>query len=363
MSAKVISADSHVQISHEAIKAHLASKYHEAYDEAVTEYDRRTFRDSPTGQVNAGHMDVQKTLAQTHTHPAAGRAGHSDAVERLQDMDTDRVDVEVLYCEVSAFRYLYDLKSGAREATRAFNDTLQDFAATDPKRLVLSYQIPIHDIHDAVAEVKRVIGIGAHSLQLPVFPAQLGYPDYYHERYEPLFSVIEESGLPICCHIGLNAALDDVARRDPTPNKAIMVSMSGLSSSEAFGMWIMTGVLAKFPRLKVVMVEAGLGWVASWVEKADDMVTRRGYKFPELEELPSTYFHRQMFLTFIDEPLAIECLRYRLGVENIMWSSDYPHPVSSWPNSEAIISKQFRDVPVDEKELIISGNAERVWNL
>ena len=174
MSTKVISADSHVQISHEAIKAHLASKYHEAYDEAVTEYDRRTFRDSPTGQVNAGHMDVQKTLAQTHTHPAAGRAGHSDAVERLQDMDTDRVDVEVLYCEVSAFRYLYDLKSGAREATRAFNDTLQDFAATDPKRLVLSYQIPIHDIDDAVAEVKRVIGIGAHSLQLPVFPAQLG---------------------------------------------------------------------------------------------------------------------------------------------------------------------------------------------
>ena len=128
-------------------------------------------------------------------------------------------------------------------------------------------------------------------------------------------------------------------------------------------MWIMTGVLAKFPRLKVVMVEAGLGWVASWVEKADDMVTRRGYKFPELEELPSIYFHRQMFLTFIDEPLAIECLRYRLGVENIMWSSDYPHPVSSWPNSEAIISKQFSDVPVEEKELIISGNAERVWNL
>ena len=63
------------------------------------------------------------------------------------------------------------------------------------------------------------------------------------------------------------------------------------------------------------------------------MVTRQGYEFPAITELPSLYFHRNVFLTFIEEPTALERLRDVIGVENIMWSTDYPHPVTSWPNS------------------------------
>jgi predicted TIM-barrel fold metal-dependent hydrolase len=70
-----------------------------------------------------------------------------------------------------------------------------------------------------------------------------------------------------------------------------------------------------------------------------------------------------MFLTYIEEPDAIQFLRQRIGVENILWSTDYPHPVSSWPNSRAIVEEQFRGVPDAERELIVAGNAARVWNL
>jgi predicted TIM-barrel fold metal-dependent hydrolase len=264
---------------------------------------------------------------------------------------------------VSAFRYIGDLKSGANESTVAFNSVLSEFAAPDPDRLVVSYQIPIGDIDFAVSEVQRVAAFGGKSLQLPVFPNEIGLPEYFDQRYDPLWSAISEAGLPICCHIGLNTNLDSLTQRDPTPQKGVMVPMAGLSCGEAFGMWILTGVLERYPDLKLVFVEPGLGWVAWWLYIVDDMVQRQGYQFPELTELPSTYFHRQVHLTFIDEPDGVQLLRHRLGVRNIMWSSDFPHPVTSWPRSQEVIAESFAGVPEDEKRLMLCENAERVWNL
>src|SRR5205807_155286 len=109
--------------------------------------------------------------------------------------------------------------------------------------------------------------------------------------------------------------------------------------------------------------EPGLTWVAWWLETVEDMVLRSGYEFPAITELPTAYFHRNVSLTFIDEPLAIQRLRDIIGVENMMWSSDFPHPVTSWPNSKKVIEEQFAGVPADERELILSGNAARVWQL
>jgi predicted TIM-barrel fold metal-dependent hydrolase len=128
-------------------------------------------------------------------------------------------------------------------------------------------------------------------------------------------------------------------------------------------MWILGGVLERFPRLKLVFVEPGLGWVAWWLQTVDDMVLRQGYEFPALTELPSAYFHRSVALTFIEELDAVQHLRHRLGTENIMWSTDYPHPVTSWPHSRAIVDEQLAGVPERERELIVAGNAARVWNL
>ena len=245
----------------------------------------------------------------------------------------------------------------------AFNDALDEFASADRQRLCVSYQIPIHDIDFAVSEVARIAGRGGKSLQLPVFPAEFGLPDYYDGRYDPLFSAIEETGLPVCCHIGLNTSLDDLSRRDPTPQKGVMVLMTPLSTAEAFGMWVLTGLLARHPKLKLVFVEPGLAWVAWWLHSADDMVRRQGYEFPGLTELPSYYFQKNVHLTFIEEDFSLEFLRHKIGVHNILWSSDYPHPVTSWPRSREVVEKQFHSIPPDERELILSGNAIRVWNL
>ena len=83
----------------------------------------------------------------------------------------------------------------------------------------------------------------------------------------------------------------------------------------------------------------------------------------KITELPSHYFHQNVFLTFIDEPHAVRLGHESLGIENIMWSSDYPHPVSSWPNSQSIVDRMFADVSPHDRELVVSKNAARVWNL
>ena len=222
-------------------------------------------------------------------------------------MDDDGVDASVNYCEVSSFRYLYLIEDGWREATRAFNETLGDFAAADPKRLIVSYQIPIHDIDAAVAEVQWAASVGCKSLQLPVYPAELGLPDYWDERYDA--AVRGDPGdraSRSACHIGMNTQLDDLARRDPTPQKGIFVPMVALSAAEALGMWIMGGVFERFPRLKVVFVEPGLGLGVVVARTSSTTSTQRqGYDFPAITELPSHYFRQNVYLTFIDEPDAV----------------------------------------------------------
>jgi predicted TIM-barrel fold metal-dependent hydrolase len=352
---RLISADSHVSLTQAKIKEHMPQRIHDEYDTALATLVANQRRTMGAGAANTASMQSRK-------YPSAGRAGYTDPQERLKDMDTDGVDVEILYCEVSGFRYLYLMDDGWREASRGFNDALVEFASADPKRLVLSYQIPIHDIDHAVAEVRRVAAAGAKSLQLPVNPSELGLADYYDERYRPLWSAISDLGLPVCLHIGLNTALDDLARRDPTVGKGIMVPVTGLMTAEALGMFVCAGVLQRFPDLKIVFVEPGMGWVPWWLDTVDDQVTRQDYDFG-LKELPSFYFHRQVHITFIEESLALSKLRHEIGVSNILWSTDYPHPVSSWPHSRQLIEDQFTGIPADERAAMLSGNAIRVWNL
>jgi predicted TIM-barrel fold metal-dependent hydrolase len=352
MTERLISADSHVATSHEAIKERLASKYHDDYDGAVSRY-----------YTDIMQMFDGKDMSNQRKHPASSRPGYQDAGERLKDMDLDGVDVEVLYSEVSAFRFLNDVGAGTDDATRAFNDALHDWASVDPRRLVVSYQIPINDIDFAVQEVKRVAAFGGKSLQLPVYPSEAGLPEYFDERYVPLWSTIQEIGLPVCLHIGLNTNIRDLARRDPTPQAGVMVPIVALLSAEALGMIIMGGVLERFPQLKIVLVEPGIGWLPWWMDVADDMTVRQGYDFPAIKELPSFYFKRNISVTFIDEVDAIHLQRYKIGVENLMWSTDYPHPVSSWPHSRKIVEETMQGVPSDERELMVSGNAIRIWGL
>jgi predicted TIM-barrel fold metal-dependent hydrolase len=84
------------------------------------------------------------------------------------------------------------------------------------------------------------------------------------------------------------------------------------------------------------------------------------YEFPGVKELPSTYWKRQMAVTFVDEPEAIDN-RYELGVENLLWSTDFPHPCCNWPNAQAKVAEMFKDMPDEETDKITWGNGARMY--
>ena len=164
-------------------------------------------------------------------------------------------------------------------------------------------------------------------------------------------AAIQETGLPICCHIGLNTELDDLARRDPTPQKGIFVPMVALSTGEAFGMWIMAGVSRALPGAqgRVRRARARLGGVVPLHRRRHGDAP--GLRVPGVTELPSFYFHRNIALTFIDEPDAIRQPATPLGIENIMWSTRLPAPgveLAALPASWW--SGPFAGVPDDERD-------------
>ena len=84
--------------------------------------------------------------------------------------------------------------------------------------------------------------MGGKSLQLPVFPAELGQPDYFHERYDRMWAAISASGLPVCCHIGLNTALDQLGRPRPDAAPRVDAVVHAAVGCEALGMWLLTGI-------------------------------------------------------------------------------------------------------------------------
>ena len=303
---RLISADSHVKMDHEQVKAHLPARLHEAYDEAAGTYEAGM--KVGAGAANRAGATQKRTDQGAALNSVFTRPGYWDPHERLKDMDTDGVEAEVLYCEVSAFRYLYHVKDGWREAAQAFNDALYDFGSVDPKRLIVSYQIPIHDIDVAVAEVKRVAELGEVTAAAGV-SRRARSARLLRRAVRPAVQRHEETDLPICCHIGLNTGLDELTRRDPTPNKGVMVPIAACRRPRrsACGSW---AACSSAPRLKVVFVEPGVGWVAWWLYIVDDMVTRQEYEFPAITEMPSHYFHRNVFLTFIDEPDGVQLLRH-----------------------------------------------------
>ena len=347
---KLISADSHVAISLDAIRERLPESRHQAFDDAIT----------AQAKIEDDLRGGKKLSMEDWDLEAFRDPGYRDPVARLAAMDRDGVRAEVLYSEVSAFRAFGLVKGDWKPISRAFTDHLTEFASHDPDRLAVSYQVPIIDIPYAVAEVERLAGLGARSVHLPCFPSEIGLPDYHDPVYDPLWGVLQETGISISHHLGNRHWLYDVWRRDPTPQLAIFTSMPALALSEVIAWWILTGTLERFPELKIVFVEPSLYWVAGFLASLD--TKSKVYDLPGLQMKPSEYFRRNMALTFMDDEVGLH-MRHLIGVENILWSTDFPHPATTWPNSQAIVTRQFADVPDDERELICNGNAARIYGL
>ena len=288
------------------------------------------------------------------------REGGMDVELRLADLAKDGVNAEVIYPQ-AVFKQFSSPDAGFQRAlARLYNDYHHEVFGAHPERFVVSAQVPVVDIDDAISEVQRVASMGYRSLSLPVTMPTRSYnsPDY-----ERLWAAVEEIGIPLAFHVFTRGP----AVRAPEPGeRRVPNDLEGqvLGMTEAMYPMVQligSGALQRHPDLKFVLVESGIGWLAWLLTQMDDNHHRRHmWEVPKLDLLPSEYFKRQRYATFGEDPVGL-LAREITGVDCLLWGSDYPHDEGTFPHSREVIERTFKGIPEDEKRKIVCENAAQLY--
>lgn len=290
------------------------------------------------------------------------RAGIRDGSQRGADQDIDGVAAEFLY---PGYFGMFSLPNVALlvACQRNYNDWLHDYAADGGGRLFGLAAIPVQDPAAGAAELKRVIGMGFKGGCIPcTSPADR---PYFDAAYEPIWSMAEEAGFPLSMHIATNAHLPRAHRPPRRRQDSVVDYANAPSAVQATLVELMCrGVAARHPRLQFVVSEFNAGWIAHWLDRVDQGLQRE-HRFRSeafTGERPHEVWRRQFHATIEDDRPAI-ATRELIGVDRLMWGSDYPHVDSTWPCSQAVLNEIFEGVPAAERERITRRNVETLYGL
>ncbi len=289
------------------------------------------------------------------------RAGGWDPAERIKDMDLDGVEADVIYTTLGFRQFWLREAALQRACFRVYNDWLADYCAYAPKRLAGLALISLYDVAEGVKELGRCAKRGLKGALIWASPPE--DRPYSSTDYDPFWAAAQEIGIPISLHsiTGMGAE-SRLAIKTPL-DRYIRSTVLGHEVQRTLVVLIFSGVLERFPNLKIVSAENEVGWLPFFLQKLDQAQEEYRYLYPApLKLRPTEYFRRQVFATFIDDPVGVATREF-IGVENIMWSSDYPHTVSTWPNSREVIARDFKNVPEKEARMIVRENVARLYSL
>jgi predicted TIM-barrel fold metal-dependent hydrolase len=365
----VISADCHAGLPIGQYREWVEPRYREAFDAALpAELELRQFeRDT--------FLDEEFEAEWKSGRVSEGIRGAWDSDERIRQLDEDGIAAEVIFpdgvTEMNAppFSAGFTLPCEGVDpelqwaGARAHNRWLAEFCALAPERRAGVAILPIlWDIDAAVAEIRWA---HAHGLRGIVIPALFGtHPPYHHPRYEPVWAACAELNMVIHTHGG--AAPDYGPFDDPGTMGIYMTEF-------AFWAWrptwflIWGGVFERHPNLKFVVTELGAIWAPLIKQVMDHrfeknhITAKLGDYNGDLKLRPSEYFDRNVFIGSSFAPRADIEARHAIGIGNIMWGSDFPHPEGLWPNTAKFLRGSFHDVPEEERRIMLGGNALDVY--
>jgi predicted TIM-barrel fold metal-dependent hydrolase len=243
---------------------------------------------------------------------------------------------------------------------QAWNDyVIDEWCAAAPEVLVPMTIAPIWDVELAVAETERCLGRGTKALCWIEDPANIGLPGYHDGYWDPLFALCAEADLPVCMHIG--GALPQVSLEGKVPMVEIASAFANAARSSVNMM--VSPIPRRFPNVKLVWSEGGIGWIPAAIERADRQWERHQYwtHVENADVLPSEVARRNMWFCMIEEPVGLK-YRHDYGVDRILWESDYPHADTPFPDTQAACEALFDGVPREEVEAMTHENAEALFD-
>jgi len=276
---------------------------------------------------------------------------------RLKEIEADGVQAEVLYPTVSLTHFAIGDLDLKRACFRAYNDWVADFCSSRPDRFKGVGLVAIEDVESAVAELERCRERGLVGGAIALYQDR---DHAYGDRvYDPLWAAAQSLEMPISLHIFTASPEGEPKRKRDIADGIV----EPVWIQRSLGLMLFAGVFERFPRLKVVSVESDAGWLPYFLERIDYIFERRQNLYPmnlSRNELPSEMIRRAARFTFLRDRAAL-VNRTLIGVDLLLWSSDYPHNGSTWPNSREVLDAIMEDVPADERRRIVASNTAALY--
>jgi predicted TIM-barrel fold metal-dependent hydrolase len=279
------------------------------------------------------------------------RRGGYDAAVRLEEMDRDHVDAAVLYPTPRLSQSLIANPDPAfhLELIRAYNDWLSEYCEKAPERLAGIALLPNRGIDQALAEIERLEGRpGIGGMLVGCYPHG---DTEIEEADDVVWRALADRDIALHIHVAMGNSM-------PAAHKSKIVGdVRFYDAPKRILQFVWSGVFDRVPNLKVVLAEVDFGWVPYFTEQVDDRYYRLGRGAGiSLAAAPSEYIREHFYFSYITDHYGLRN-RHSVGVDRIMWSSDYPHVGADWPNSARTLAADFSGVPADERRLILAGNA------
>jgi predicted TIM-barrel fold metal-dependent hydrolase len=369
---RLLDADSHVSEPLNLWKERLPLQYRDIAPRMLTEYEGKPGawwhieQDRPPHNVILGfgankNIEELTKLLNSFSYAGAHRGGW-DPAQRLKDMDLDGVEGDVLYTTLG-FRMFWIRDAGFQRACfQVYNDWLAEFCSYAPKRLKGLGLISLYDPKQAaqdLAECRKKGLAGAIIWASP--PEQL---PFFSDVYDPFWAAAQDLAMPLSLHEF--AGFQWVDWDSDSKKRTVAQAINSHEVEQTFATLILPGVLERFPSLKVVSAELNCGWLPFFLFRIDERFSATGIRFrgtpfpTKLKLKPSDYFRRQLYATFIDDGFGVNH-RHDIGVDNILWSSDFPHSATFWPHSQEKIEKDFQGVNAEDQRKILFENTARLY--
>jgi uncharacterized protein len=309
-----------------------------------------------------------KTYADMHP-------GAYDAKARLKYMDDMGIWAMVMYPNVGGFGAQQFLKLNDPElmltCVQIYNDWQTEWASADSRRLLPITSIPFWDIDAAVKEVRRCAAMGHKGILFTGEPQYYGKPLLGDPHWNPLWEVAVEEDLPLSFHIGsgdmaeglLKGRMKTYGKMAAFTELAVDIFLrNGLQLNDL----LMSGVLARYPKIKFVSVESGIGWIPFVLEAMDYQFNGNSVaeEHPEFDRLPSEYFARNVYACYWFEQTAPRRLIDKIGENNVLFETDFPHPTSLYGDEvHARIKGGLDDCEPSVKRKILWENSQKLYNV